>query len=295
MHGRSPDIRDRLACLPRPLPPFRGQRHAVTMRDMTSPLSASRIAAHLRSSAQQVEIRSVASTGSTNADLLAQLDRLTQPTLLVASSQSAGRGRAGRNWQSAPGASLTFSLAWPFRQPLHQLIGLPLAVGVGIAEVLESFNLPLQLKWPNDLLRDGRKVGGVLIETATPTDPHATGCWAVIGIGLNLLLPELADEGVAAAMPELVRVEPELLLAELLSGLADTLLQFEQSGFGIFCERWNRHHAYAGQPVVLLDHGRVVQQGVAQGVDASGYLLLQTASGSLPVMAGDVSLRLQGA
>jgi len=262
---------------------------------MTSPLSAPRIAAHLRSSAQQVDIRSVASTGSTNADLLAQLDRLTQPTLLVASSQSAGRGRAGRSWQSAPGASLTFSLAWPFRRPLHQLIGLPLAVGVGIAEVLESFDLPLQLKWPNDLLRDGRKVGGVLIETAAPTDPHAVGCWAVIGIGLNLLLPELSDEGVAAAMPELVRVEPELLLAELLSGLADTLLQFEQSGFGIFRERWNRRHAYAGQPVVLLDHGRVVRQGVAQGVDASGYLLLQTGSGLLPVMAGDVSLRLQGA
>ena len=249
----------------------------------------------MRSSAQQIEIRSVASTGSTNADLLAQIERLTQPTLLVAASQSAGRGRAGRSWQSAPGASLTFSLAWRFVQPLHQLIGLPLAIGVGIAEVLDGFNLPLQLKWPNDLLRDGKKVGGVLIETATPSDPRAAGCWAVIGVGLNLLPPALDDDDAAAAMPELVRVEPELLLAELLSGLADTLLQFEQYGFGMFCERWNRRHAYAGQPVVLLDHGNIVQQGVAQGVDASGCLLLQTASGVLPVMAGDVSLRLQGA
>lgn len=267
------------------------------MRGMTPQFSAPRIAAQLRSSAQQVDIQTVASTGSTNADLLARIGQLMRPTLLVASSQSAGRGRAGRSWQSAPGASLTFSLAWNFDQPLHRLVGLPLAVGVGIAEALAAFNLPVQLKWPNDILRDGKKVGGVLIETATPSQPRMRGCWAVIGVGLNLLLPpDLGSGGApaAAAMPELVKVEPELLLAELLSGLADALLQFEQYGFAAFCARWNQLHAYAGRTVVLLDHGRVVQQGLAQGVDASGCLLLQTAAGLLPVLAGDVSLRLQG-
>lgn len=263
------------------------------MRGMTFQLSAQRIAAQLRSSAQQVDVRTVASTGSTNADLLARIGRLARPTLLVASSQTAGRGRAGRAWQSAPGASLTFSLAWNFQRPLHQLIGLPLAVGVGLVEALAAFGLTLQLKWPNDILRDGRKLGGILIETATPGNPSPAGSWAVIGVGLNLLPPELDAAATAAAMPELAAVETELLLAELLSGLADALLQFEQDGFAAFCARWNALHAYAGQPVVLLDHGRVVQQGLAQGVDASGCLLLQTASGLQPVMAGDVSLRLQ--
>jgi BirA family transcriptional regulator, biotin operon repressor / biotin---[acetyl-CoA-carboxylase] ligase len=266
------------------------------MRGMNSPLSASRIAAHLRRSAQQVDIQAVASTGSTNADLLAQTGHLLRPVLLVASSQSAGRGRAGRAWQSAPGASLTFSLAWNFSRPLHQLIGLPLAVGVGLAEVLAAFNLPLQLKWPNDLLRNGKKVGGVLIESAPLRNAESGGTWIVIGIGLNLQPPTLdPDCGPASARPELIKVERELLLAELTSGLADTLLQFEQDGFAVFCARWNRLHAYAGQQVALLDHGRVLQQGTAQGVDASGCLLLQTAAGLLPILAGDVSLRLQEA
>jgi BirA family biotin operon repressor/biotin-[acetyl-CoA-carboxylase] ligase len=267
------------------------------MRGMTSQLSAPRIAAQLRASARQVDIRTVASTGSTNADLLAGVGELARPTALVASSQTAGRGRAGRSWQSAPDTSLTFSLAWNFSRPLHQLLGLPLAVGVGIVEALAAFGLTLQLKWPNDILRDGKKLGGVLIETAMPRNPQSTGSWAVIGVGLNLLPPPgLADEGApVAAMPELAGVERELLLAELLGGLADTLQRFEQYGFAVFCERWNRLHAYAGQPVALLDHGRVVQQGQAQGIDASGCLLLQTATGLVPVMAGDVSLRLREA
>ncbi len=261
------------------------------MRGMTFPLSAERIAAQLHDGARPLDIRTVASTGSTNADLLARVGQLARPTLLVASRQTAGRGRAGRGWQSAPGASLTFSLAWNFQCPLHRLAGLPLAVGVALVETLSEFGLTLQLKWPNDILRDGAKLGGVLIETATPEDARAGGAWAVIGVGLNLLPPELDGGAPAAAMPELAAVEPELLLAELASGLAAALAQFEQAGFAAFRARWNALHAYAGQPVVLLDHGRVLQQGVAEGVDDSGCLLLQTAAGLQPVMAGDVSLR----
>jgi len=260
------------------------------MRGMILPLSAERIAARLHEGARRLDIRSVACTGSTNADLLARVDRLARPMLLVASRQTAGRGRAGRDWQSAPGASLTFSLAWNFSCPLHRLAGLPLAVGVALAETLAGFGLTLQLKWPNDILRDGAKLGGVLIETATP---DAAGAWAVIGVGLNILPPQL-DGGIpAAAMPELAALEPELLLAELASGLAAALTQFEQDGFAAFRARWNALHAYAGQPVVLLDHGRVLQQGVAEGVDDSGCLLLRSAAGLQPVMAGDVSLRRQ--
>lgn len=276
------------------------------MRGMASRISApipcapspQRIAAQTRGSAQQVAIQSVASTGSTNADLLAAIDQLRRPTLLVAASQSAGRGRAGRPWQSAPDASLTFSLAWRFKRPLHQLIGLPLAVGVALAEALAAFSLPVQLKWPNDILRGGKKVGGVLIETAAPKHPQPDLTWVVIGVGLNLRLPPAMAAEIgqpAAALPELVRVERELLLAELLSALADTLLQFEAHGFAVFCERWNQLHAYAGQAVAILDQGGVAQHGVALRVDANGCLLLQTASGLVPVLAGDVSLRLQGA
>ena len=116
----------------------------------------------------------VAETGSTNADLLARAAASTSgldgPVLLLAGSQTAGRGRAGRSWQSAPDASLTFSLAWKFDRALPQLVGLPLAVGVAIAEALHACGLDARLKWPNDVLLDGRKLAGILIETqAAPT------------------------------------------------------------------------------------------------------------------------------
>src|SRR5437868_5078441 len=102
------------------------------MHDMTIPLSAQRIAALSIEAARRVDIEVVAATGSTNADLLARLEQLTQPVLLLAETQTAGRGRAGRPWHSAPGAALTFSLAWKFARPLQYLAGLPLAVGVAI-------------------------------------------------------------------------------------------------------------------------------------------------------------------
>ena len=103
------------------------------MRNMTLPLSRQRLTALCRPAAQQVAIQIVAETGSTNADLLAALDQLSAPALLAAENQTAGRGRAGRTWQSAPGATLTFSLAWKFKRPVHALVGLPLAAGVVIA------------------------------------------------------------------------------------------------------------------------------------------------------------------
>lgn len=263
-------------------------------RPLVAP-SAARIASQLRASARSIDVRSVACTGSTNADLLAALERLAAPTLLVATQQQAGRGRAGRTWQSTAADSLTFSLAWRFVRPLHDLMGLPLAIGVALAEALAAFGIPLRLKWPNDLLRDGRKVGGVLLETANDRQlPHAT--WVVLGVGLNLALPPAlarAIEQPAAALPELLRLERELLLAELVSALADALLQFEQHGFALFCERWNQLHAYAGQMVAVLDRGTVQQRGRARGVDQDGCLLLQTAAGLLPIVAGDVSLRVQ--
>jgi BirA family biotin operon repressor/biotin-[acetyl-CoA-carboxylase] ligase len=132
----------------------------------------------------------VAETGSTNADLLARAPRLTRNTALIALRQSAGRGRAGRSWLSGDD-SLTFSLAWKFERPLHALAGLPLAVGVALAETLGRLDVPVQLKWPNDLLKDGAKLAGVLIETQ---QAPAGSLWAVVGVGINLLLPDELEQ-----------------------------------------------------------------------------------------------------
>jgi len=265
---------------------------------MSDTFSVQTISALCGPAAQQISIEMVAETGSTNVDLLARLDHLNLPTLLVAETQTAGRGRAGRAWYSAPGVTLTFSLAWKFQRPVQALVGLPLAVGVAIAEALAQFGVEAQLKWPNDVLRHGSKMGGVLIETASAKNTDDNAIWAVIGIGVNLAMPEslIAKIGrttVAAAAASPLQLDRNQLLAALMNRLADALHAFEEYGFEVFVDRWNRLHAYAGRQVVILDRDHVVQQGRAVGVDTIGRLLLETAAGEVAVMAGDVSLRIQ--
>jgi len=259
------------------------------------PPNAERIAALLRPAAQSLAVEVVAETGSTNADLLASVPSLTTPKLLIALKQTAGRGRAGRSWLSAEGGSLTFSLAWKFHLPVQSLVGLPLAVGVALAEALAMFHVEgLALKWPNDLLHNGRKLAGILIESAlAPGLPHAAS-WAVIGVGVNIRLPEQAQAAIGtpvAAIGWLADLDQDMLHATLASGIAEALLRFEQEGLEAFVARWNGLHAFRGRPVRILDNGRIVHEGVAVGVDGVGRFVLDTAQGRVAVMAGDVSLR----
>ena len=254
-----------------------------------------------------VAVELVHETGSTNADLLARVAALDGNLLLVAERQSAGRGRAGRSWLSCEGGSLTFSLAWRFALPVHALAGLPLAVGVALAEALAAQGVTVQLKWPNDLLKDGAKLGGVLIETqgagsgagvAGVAGVAGSAVWAVIGVGLNLELPDELEARIgrpAASAPWLARMERNALMAALLEHLAASLRQFELAGFGAFSARWNRLHAYQGCPVLILDGGATVHEGIAAGVDDGGALLLDGARGRIAVSAGDVSLRAREA
>lgn len=264
------------------------------MPAMNSPapsLDSARISAHCTAAAQTVLIEVVQQTGSTNSDLLGRLASLTSAVLLVAEHQSAGRGRAGRSWLSGAGASLTFSVAWPFAQSAQALLGLPLAVGVALAEALAALQVPVQLKWPNDVHRNGKKLAGVLVESAT----HGQQTWAVIGIGLNLLVPEELEQRIGHAVAEatwLAQMDRNQLLAMLLNHLVTALEQFEQSGLTTFLERWNALHAHAGQHVNLIEQGKIIRHGIATGVNQQGCLMLQDEHGALSaVMAGDVSLR----
>lgn len=310
------------------------------MRGMTSSpsspssLCAERISSHVRSRtasrSDQISIEVVAETGSTNADLLAYIQHSQGPQtsclpkLLIAEQQTAGRGRAGRSWISAPSAALMFSLAWRFEQPLQKLVGLPLAVGVAIATGLNAFlqraidpdehpnasgtDSGIRLKWPNDLLLGDSKLGGILIETvnADTTGMHADrATWAVIGVGINIAMPTDLQHQLGRSVANLPKVisqigAPEecdrnLLMASLLVSLMQALEQFEQAGLGAFVTRWNLLHAHAGQQVVILDQGKILNEGTALGIDDIGRFLLQTTSAARPVaiMAGDVSLRVK--
>lgn len=240
-----------------------------------------------------VQVEVVTQTGSTNADLLARAPQLDAPLLLVAEHQTAGRGRAGRSWLSSPEGSLTFSLAWRFDGGPQRLAGLPLAIGVALAETLGALGQPVALKWPNDLLKDGDKLAGILIETQSAP---GGGIWTVIGIGLNLLMPDEMEAQLgrsAAGVPWLARMERDVLMAALLDGLAAALREFAAHGFAAFSARWNLRHAWQGETVVVLDGGAVLHEGRAAGVDDGGRLLLDTADGRIAVNAGDVSLRVK--
>jgi BirA family biotin operon repressor/biotin-[acetyl-CoA-carboxylase] ligase len=212
--------------------------------------------------------------------------------LLVAEHQTAGRGRAGRSWLSSSGGSLTFSLAWHFADGPQRLLGLPLAVGVALAETLGRLGVQVQLKWPNDLLKDGNKLAGILIETQAGLG----GTWAVIGIGLNLVMPEDLEQQIGRSVADaawLARMDRDALMAALLDGLAAMLGEFEQAGFAPFCPRWNLRHAWQGATVRILDRGEVLHEGMAAGVDDGGRLLLDTEGGRITIVAGDVSLRVK--
>ena len=256
------------------------------------PMNAADIAA---CSQAGVAVEVVEETGSTNADLLARAASLDAPLLLVARNQTAGRGRAGRSWLSSSAGSLTFSLAWRFDGGVQRLAGLPLAIGVALAETLDKLGVQVGLKWPNDVLRDGDKLAGILIETQ---NAPGGGVWTVIGIGLNLLMPDETEALLGrsiASLPWLARMDRNELMAALLDGLAGALREFDRAGFGAFSARWNRRHAWQGETVVILDAGKTLHEGAAAGVDDAGRLLLDTAEGRITVLAGDVSLRVKGA
>ncbi len=277
------------------------------MRDMTDSLDAARISGLLAGLADgpaaaaggPLAIAVVAETGSTNADLRERAASLPGPLLLAAERQTAGRGRAGRSWLAEPGDSLCFSLAWRFAGPLHRLTGLSLAVGVALAECLRAPRIdgqpgtPVMLKWPNDLLVDGAKLGGILIETTGASALH--GAWAVIGVGLNVRAnaerDASIDQPVAALAPAGSAIDRNALLAQLAASLARALERFDREGLAPFVARWDALHAHAGQTVSIVEQGRTLHQGRALGIDGSGCLQLDTGAGMVKVAAGDVSLR----
>lgn len=233
---------------------------------------------------------------STNTELMRRA-RAGQdaPTLLVAETQTAGRGRLGKSWHSRPGQSLTFSLALPLTPA--DWSGLSLAVGVSLAE---SLHPDVRLKWPNDLWWQERKLGGILVETASPTTAsgHAPRT-LVVGIGLNVNRPEAtaAVPPVPGALPpmppagvaELVMgVTAGELLEQVVPALVRDIQRFETDGFAAFAARFAARDALHGRAVVLSDGGT----GVAAGVSAQGGLRVRTADGQLhEVTSAEVSVR----
>ncbi|WP_345534073.1 biotin--[acetyl-CoA-carboxylase] ligase [Viridibacterium curvum] len=247
----------------------------------------------LGASAGRFDVDHVAVCDSTNTRLLERAQRGSgSGTVLVADAQTAGRGRRGRTWVSAPGSSLSFSLLWRF-PAAQRLEGLSLAVGLAIVRGLGKLGATgLALKWPNDIWLNGRKLGGVLVEVAQ----GARGEWAtVIGIGLNLRAQPEWVEQIAqpfAALDELSQQAPdrEAVLAAILEALLEVLTQFSSHGFVAFVDGWMSYHALLGADVSVEQHG-LKRYGRCGAVDALGRLTVDTPEGEMHVFGGEVSLR----
>lgn len=243
----------------------------------------------LRAVEPELRVQVVARTGSTNSALMdaVRADH-ARPTLLVAEVQTAGRGRMGRAWQQgAPGAALSFSLALPLA-PVNWS-GLSLAVGVAVAE---SLHPDIRLKWPNDLWWHERKLAGILMETTAgcAVPAAATLRWVVIGVGINVQLPQL-EQPVSTAPASLCDILGVIAAPAVLQRVALPLLRavkcFERRGFAPFAAAFARRDALANRPVWLSDG----TEGLACGVDANGALQVRTRSGLQHVRSLEVSVR----
>jgi len=234
-------------------------------------------------------IHIAAETASTQADALAATVPEHGCALFLAEHQRAGQGRQGRAWISAPaGASLAMSLSRRFERPMVAMSGLSLVVGIAVAEALALDGVGL--KWPNDLVADGRKLGGILVNLRAGAEG---GCEAIIGVGINLDLP--GNASIDQPWTDLARCgaaprSRNALLAGLLEQLLPALSLFETEGLGPFLPRWQRLDAYAGREVRVLE-GERIHEGRLDGITASGALRLHAGGEECIFHSGEVSLR----
>jgi BirA family biotin operon repressor/biotin-[acetyl-CoA-carboxylase] ligase len=209
----------------------------------------------------------------------------------AAEQQTAGKGRRGRRWVSPYASNLYFSINWTFSEGVASIEGLSLAVGVAVVNALERVGVyGVKLKWPNDVLYQGRKLAGVLLEVVGDMNGP---CQVVVGIGLNVRMPKKAE--IDQPWVDLHSIEPlaadrNRVLAALLDQLLPLLAGYEKSGFTAFRERWLALDAYASKRI-LISLGPSTIEGKAVGVDVNGALLLETVEGIKSFNGGEVSVR----
>lgn len=260
----------------------------------------SRQIATLLQEAVRVHVRSLDTAwtvDSTNSVLLA---RPNPPfggcEVMLAEYQTAGRGRRGRAWLAPPGGSICLSLSWAFRDVLQDLGALGLVIGVCALRALREAGVEeARLKWPNDLVVEGKKLGGILIELRAESAGPAC---VVIGIGLNVVLgakvlETIEETGVSAVdlvTAGLERPSRNALAAGLITQIVRGLIVFEKEGLRPFADEWRDADALRGRQIdVHTLEG--VARGLARGIDLHGALVVETPQGVKRFISGDVTVR----
>ena len=215
-------------------------------------------------------------------------------TVILSEYQTMGRGRRGKNWVSPFAANLYLSIVWDFDQGASALQGLSLAIGVAVSRALKQLKVEgVQLKWPNDIYINNKKLGGILLEMVG--DP-AGQCTVIIGIGINHSMPERSGEEIDQAWTDLSTVSSHpvsrnSLAAFIVNHCFDVLDDYQQKGFADYQDEWQAMDAFKEtQAVVSTVNQSTVGKPV--GVDEFGGLKMKLASGEIKTfIGGELSLR----
>jgi len=227
-----------------------------------------------------------------NKDNTLQAPLMRQRQLCVADWQTNGNGRRGKSWVTERG-NVTFSLLLSLDMPPVELMGLSLVTGICVAESLsELANLSVQLKWPNDVLVDDRKLCGLLTELIANVDG---GTQVIVGIGVNYKQPVNIESGglEAVSLPTLCDEAPARadIISDISARLLDAYALFAEQGWPVFADRWNQFDYLKGRQVRVINAGSE-QHATAMGVDSNGALLIEQDLQISAVYSGDVSVRI---
>ncbi|MEQ1622182.1 MAG: bifunctional biotin--[acetyl-CoA-carboxylase] ligase/biotin operon repressor BirA [Methylococcales bacterium] len=231
---------------------------------------------------------------STNSYLMERAkDGAPSGILCFAEHQSAGKGRRGRQWVSPYGSNIYLSMLWRFQQGPAAISGLSLAIGVAVIRALKQFGVEdLGLKWPNDIYSQGKKLGGILVEVSGETDGP---CLAVIGLGLNVFLPEPEAASITQAWTDLSKISGRddlsrnELAANVLNECLPVIAEFESTGLKAYLDEW-RDYDCLKQKAATLYIANQPFDGIVQGIDDNGMLLIERPDGQVQTFAsGEVS------
>jgi BirA family biotin operon repressor/biotin-[acetyl-CoA-carboxylase] ligase len=268
--------------------------HPVDLLDASAILAGMAPAERARLSVLEVHWQ----LDSTSSELLRRSPAVGadgQVEACLAEIQSAGRGRRGRAWHLPLGGGLALSLRRGFDGGMASLAGLSLVAGLAAREALADCGVEgIGLKWPNDLVADGAKLGGILVEAGG--EAHGP-CHAVVGIGINVRVPGASLAGVDQPWTDLARLaggsapSRNRVAARLLAGLVVAFDRFAAEGFAPFAREWAAHDVLHGR-AVQVRRGSTVGHGMAEGVDERGALRVRFDDGLRSVDSGDVSVRV---
>ncbi|WP_172820636.1 bifunctional biotin--[acetyl-CoA-carboxylase] ligase/biotin operon repressor BirA [Cognaticolwellia beringensis] len=231
---------------------------------------------------------------STNSYLMRRLPNQNIPgQVCIAEYQSAGRGRRGRQWVSPFGSHIYMSMYWYLEQGMSAAMGLSVVAALAVSDAIKAlYDVDVELKWPNDIYFNGVKLAGILIDLeGQAMEP----CHCVIGIGLNIKMPEKSAALVDQPWIDLssaigVEIDRNILTASIISALLRRLKIHSETGIHTMVAQWQAQDFYFNKAVALIT-GEKITRGICRGINVQGALMLEVNGQVSPVYGGEVSLR----